>query len=1712
MKKLIKEVIRTIESQLYTDTANLIRLEDFDSPVVYMEICKYFSRKPGIRFAANVETRKFAEFTAANKIEWQNSLAYLRSNGFARDIPLTALRNMMPQMADETSLLLLMGAETALDKGSLKDFTHISINDVMVSLKKDYSEWFKDYLEDYDLLSDKNLLIINNIYKDLFRNVNVDVMTFSRFIDSLETQDIVSFKELLSYIFASLKEYWGIPSILTNVKMPTSKPQKYITSAYQFINNDLTLSPAKKKGLGKKLDKYAEDKCIDKSEPFLGFADYDEFSARLIEFLDNRNIASNRAAFMDADFGVIASILDLSIDSKEPKQPKESVITLKGEPVIVFLQMLLQACLRYQKEFGVYPTQLEVSVGAIRLSNCNSADSSKEEDDSKQDESIAFHYENICMYIGGLLDYIQNKVFSAVGLHAAYTDDIDPFNLNNIDFILPKLKSIDKWGANSEIRFSVKAIGDSSDEIKAVDFKWIFSPYASWKNSFSLLRLLCNGDGESSAEAPLLTTCTNMDDLIASESEDEFFIKLESIQCQVVSNYSKAVKRSFEDMGCYPHFAQMSLGFENWTRKLVSDGFFNSIEYIYQLITSYNRLLEEIAKIYSQYPTSVKEKIGYFLNVFTIISEPNFLQNPRSTEVIVPAYNPAMLEKIIARNDYILFSVAELLEDNDSITESILNAAFKEYSKLATITQGMDVIPCGTDKLICRNVWGYYALYYGEKKHSYINNVELSSDETTDNIAVDDQAGIIYYHIWNYLKTFPSRADGLNVVFLAPTEIQYVVEGINKVAEALKKTTATINMKVVCFGGSKNVGGYLRYWLSNYMNKERSVTIKTYLQYISYGNCSNELKKILSNQDICFIYDILKTDRVIFDSYIKTDEDSHSTMKDCQFPMTFIPDTISSTHGVERKVNISQTQFFASECYTQLANRVISPDSKQANYKVMQVLALDSVQKDILDIAHQQCRWVVCEDKAIDRELLQTDGRRIIGFTTGEGCFGEYNVTVSAKPDILVDIQNMLTERLMSKFEYWGYQRANEAAKNCIALTDTIDGSRLLKALNPYDYEIHNFLAYVLTVKMIGLDKEDNNYIVRSLLNLDSYQHWFYETGTRPDFMLITIEKDDALFDEKKPLKISIKLIECKMSMNIDLHIEKAHEQIESGLTFFRKVWSPQCTSISRRYWYTQLYRAIAFSVLKMQDNDPNYGVVNSKIYSVLKGNFSIKWSGDIFAFDLVGHSDVINKESIGEASLYRVGQLCIQKLLLPSLENSEDFKYSVIDLADEDEYDEPFERDVHETSSDSLVDLADIEHITETAEPVDSAVSETTKDTQPLPPVAENTPEQITVQPTSPSEQHKRTVSDVRILLGEDIRRKHKYYWEFGNKELNNRHLLINGNSGCGKTYCIQGLLMSTARQGISSVVFDYTGGFTEDKLDPIFAEYMGDRAKQRVVYVEGIPINPFKKGTIRVGGKDYPEKDVSVANRIAEIFKNVYSFGAQQTSAVYQAVFSCLQTNGENMTFRNMADELEHMKADTVVSKIRPFIDLDPFVQGEDFDWAQIRDSSEGIVYVMQFDGYGRDVQVLLTELLLWDIWNFCVKTGDESKPFILVMDEAQNLSHGEKSPSAKILTEGRKFGISGWYATQFMKPQLTDDEIQRLQQAGQKLYFCPPDDGVTAVAKNIDITPQGSKEWAERLKTLKKGECVTCGNMVVNDNWKKYQPQIIKVISLQERLKNE
>lgn len=1737
MKKLINEIINMIENQMKVpDRTYLLKLEDFDTPVIYMEICKHFSSKSGLRFISNLEYSKLTFFMEKNKPEWVPALEYLRDNGYAKNEPLTFFRNQAAASVTGTTLFLLMGAETALDRGSLKDFKHISMNDIVERLKKDFSIWFTDLLSDFSSDTEKSSNCINNVYKDLFRHINIDAMQLSRFVDDLNNHDIDTLDGLVEHIYGSLQQFWGIPSIRTNIKKPTKKPLKYISSAYQFINNALTISSAKRSSLSKKLDRFAEDNGIDETAPFEGFSTFSEFRSSLAEFIDNKKINENRQKFMETDFGIVSNILDLAIDD-EPKPPKEKVYKVKGEPLTVYLEMLIYSWLRFRERFDHDPLTTEITVTAIRLSNCTSSD------DDDDDTSLSTHFDNICTYMGGMLDYIKDKGLVNSNISVRYCDDTDPFLTDNLDYIKSKLKTINKWGVDSEIKFEILNVGESENEKKKTEVKWSFSPYANWKNAFSLLRHLCTNEQNGiSPEAPLLTTCSNMDELIASECEDEFFIKLESIRCKILSNYSSAVNKTFKE--CFANeFALLHQSFSKWTEDVLENGFFSSIASMNELITNYTDLLETITKNYSGYTSAVQNKIGYILNIFNIISDSDFLDSAKSSEVIVPAYNPAMLEKIIARNDYIIFSFRDLINYLEELKFSEIESKFREFGKLAAITQGVDMIPCGSDKLICKNVWGFYAIYYGENKKNYISNIELIPEENDSNADVSEQSNIILHHIMNYVRTFPSRIDGLNVAFVSPTEIQYVVEGINKVTNELekKKVNATIYLKVICFGGSKNVSGYLKYWLNNYMNKERTVTLKTYLQYISRDKFENELPGLLHNQDICFIYDILQTENVQFDQYLSSDKQELEYQVNCQFPMTFIPDTISSSHDYKRKVNISQLQFIVSKAYTQLTNKVMQPNAVDSQYKVMQVLELQSKQNALLKIAHDCCRWVVCEDRAIDKELLNADdNRRIIGFTTGEGCFGEYNVTVSARYDLLEDIKAMLKQRLIGKFTNWSMARAETSAEYCVNLTESFDGSRILKALNPYDYEIHNFLAYALTVKILGIDQPDNGkYVLRSLINLDNYQHWFKNNETRPDFMLIEIPNNDDIADTGKPLDVSVKIIECKMSVNVEGYYDEAVGQVSAAMSSFSQYWNEHNNGIDRRYWFTQLYRAIVFSKLSLDDNDPKYTAINSKIYNILSGEFNIHWQGEVFAFDLKGDDDNTEQNNDGtfDINVHTYGQTSIQKMLLPR-DDGETVEYIEIDQntnsdEEEEEYVEESETstgiiftgtgdthespntfssgDVEEPVNPEVSDNTDISISTESSDPTTPDSNSTTQ----TEPTITSTEDSDTPS-VSDEASEKKTIANVRIWLGSDMKNGEKIYWEFGNKSLNNRHLLINGNSGCGKTYCIQGLLMSAARQGISSVVFDYTGGFTNSKLDPVFKQELADKIEQRVVKAVKIPINPFKKGDIQIDEDIFvPEEDIDVASKIAEIMTSVYKFGDQQKSAVYSAVLNGLRTYGDNMSFQHLASELESLDnnySKTVLSKIQPFIDMNPFAADDNFGWEAIRDSEKGTVYVMQLAGYGRDVQVLLTELMLWDIWSFCSKTGDETKPFILVMDEAQNLDHGEKSPSAKILTEGRKFGISGWYATQFMKPQLSDDEIQRLQQSGQKLYFCPPDDGVDTVAKNLDTTPQGKKDWAARLKKLRKGECVTSGSMIKNEKWTVYPPKVIKVPSMQERLDNE
>ena len=142
---------------------------------------------------------------------------------------------------------------------------------------------------------------------------------------------------------------------------------------------------------------------------------------------------------------------------------------------------------------------------------------------------------------------------------------------------------------------------------------------------------------------------------------------------------------------------------------------------------------------------------------------------------------------------------------------------------------------------------------------------------------------------------------------------------------------------------------------------------------------------------------------------------------------------------------------------------------------------------------------------------------------------------------------------------------------------------------------------------------------------------------------------------------------------------------------------------------------------------------------------------------------------------------------------------------------------------------------------------------------------------------------------------------------------------------------------------------------------------------------------------------------------------------------------------------------------------------------------------------------------------MWEYKSRNGSKDNPFIVVLDECQNLDFKrDMAPVRKILSEGRKFGWSAWFATQNLKNADKNMSIL-LKGADEKIFFNPPNDEINDIAKIITNQPDDLKEVKEILPNLIKGSCVVFGNNVMNGQWCPPRYYVVNVTSFDKRDKN-
>lgn len=349
------------------------------------------------------------------------------------------------------------------------------------------------------------------------------------------------------------------------------------------------------------------------------------------------------------------------------------------------------------------------------------------------------------------------------------------------------------------------------------------------------------------------------------------------------------------------------------------------------------------------------------------------------------------------------------------------------------------------------------------------------------------------------------------------------------------------------------------------------------------------------------------------------------------------------------------------------------------------------------------------------------------------------------------------------------------------------------------------------------------------------------------------------------------------------------------------------------------------------------------------------------------------------------------------------------------------------------------------------------------------------------------RLSANTRIYLGKRLTGNKKIYWEYGNPQLSNKHMLVTGKSGQGKTYFLQTIMWELSKNKVSSLVIDYTDSYLNNELDDNFKKKMGKKLKEVIVYQEKLPINPFKIQKRFLPGLVLTETPEDMVDRIIEVLDFIFHLGIQQKSLARRIMLKGYKNNPTDYTLTQFKEQLlETTSGENVYSRMSVLLDRDPFTYQSSFDWSKVF-NYEGTVTILQMVQYQRQIQNTMIEFLLWDLF-YHSQTRKDGTIYPIFLDEIQNLNFSSSSPTVKILREGRKFGWSGIFATQAMSS--IKGEVDALYNAAEQIHFLSPEDQVSSLAGYIAPNAKEKNIFEARLTRLKKGQCIMSGPILDTD----------------------
>lgn len=293
------------------------------------------------------------------------------------------------------------------------------------------------------------------------------------------------------------------------------------------------------------------------------------------------------------------------------------------------------------------------------------------------------------------------------------------------------------------------------------------------------------------------------------------------------------------------------------------------------------------------------------------------------------------------------------------------------------------------------------------------------------------------------------------------------------------------------------------------------------------------------------------------------------------------------------------------------------------------------------------------------------------------------------------------------------------------------------------------------------------------------------------------------------------------------------------------------------------------------------------------------------------------------------------------------------------------------------------------------------------------------------------------------------------------NPHLAILGRSGAGKSYFLKGLIEQAAQQGALCLILDYSADFRRYwPPDDTPFQYIG-------VTDPSFTINPLAASAVR--------GELAAAQQLLSSVQSVFRMGSRATVALQRAAINYMRQASQPTLSGLLHYVRESEEKGAGINAAMEPLELLATLVNCGSEPISIDLNQSGIIALGFDQVVAQKLRALLVELVLRTVWDHWI-TRDHDHPLILVLDECQNLSWSEGSMAERILREGRKFGIGGWFASQWISSKTA---IAALGQAALRANFRPEDANIPALAKQLAQTEGTSAQWQALLRKLKVGQ---------------------------------